>query len=114
MISDSLLSLYEEKIANNKIKSIKERMDLPPNSQVLVVGIVRNIKAIRTKKGQQMAFITIYDDNGELEITIFPELYAQVYTKLEKNAIIVVKGELQTRQKLNLLADTLKLLEEFS
>ena len=39
-----------------------------------------------------MAYVTIYDDTSELELTVFPEAYAKSVSSIKKNNIVVVNG----------------------
>ena len=62
------------------------------NGDIKTVAIVKNIKKITTKKKQQMAYITVYDDTLETELTVFPEAYAKSVSALKKNNIVVIEG----------------------
>ena len=39
-----------------------------------------------------MAYITIFDDSLEIELTVFPEAYAKSVSSIKKNNIVVVEG----------------------
>jgi DNA polymerase-3 subunit alpha len=52
---------------------------------VVIGGVVNALKEINTKKGDRMAFVTLEDLSGVVEVIIFPELY--------KNSILLLKGE---------------------
>ena len=39
-----------------------------------------------------MAFVTIYDDTSELELTVFADAFAKSFSSLKKNNIVVVDG----------------------
>ncbi|MGI6714273.1 MAG: DNA polymerase III subunit alpha [Bacilli bacterium] len=108
------LQIYRPLFAQKKIMTINERLSSYVDDPRPVVGIIQNIKTIRTKKGEPMAFVTVFDNLETLEIVVFPRLYQQVKSRLEKNAIIVVSGKLSARNQLHLLADTLTLLEDYS
>jgi DNA polymerase-3 subunit alpha len=79
---------------------------------VTVGGIVRSKKTIKTKAGAPMAFMTIYDDAGEMEVVIFPRPYAEVATVLEKNKLVVVIGHYETEKGNNFIADKVTIIEE--
>lgn len=81
-------------------------------STVTVGGIIRNKKTIKTKAGAPMAFMTIYDDSGELEVVIFPRPYADVATNLEKNRLVVIIGHFETEKGNNFIADKVTIIEE--
>ncbi len=71
---------------------------------VTVVLVVRRIKRIRTKKGQEMAFIDGQDATGTLSVTVFPKLYPTI-ADLATNAVIVVSGRAESRDGIQLIAN---------
>ena len=83
--------LYKEEKANH-ISSIYE------SKQVSVLGILKNIRKTRTKKGEPMAFGTIQDETGEMEFVVFSEVYPLVFSLLEENQLVLLKGK--TRKNL--------------
>ena len=78
--------LYKEQKAN-RISSIYE------SKQVSVLGILKNIRKTRTKKGEPMAFGTIQDETGEMEFVVFSEVYPLVFSLLEENQLVLLKGK---------------------
>ena len=78
--------LYKEQKAN-RISSIYE------SKQVSVLGILKNIRKTRTKKGEPMAFGTIQDETGEMEFVVFSEVYPIVFSLLEENQLVLIKGK---------------------
>ena len=90
MLSSSPLQLAIEKIKNKKLINIAQIKDSRQN--ITLVSFVRNIKTITTKKGKPMAFLSVYDDSGELEITIFPDTYEKSCDILKKNSILLIDG----------------------
>ena len=83
--------LYKEQKAD-RISGIYE------SKQVSVLGILKNIRKIRTKKGEPMAFGTIQDETGEMEFVVFSEVYPIVFSLLEENQLVLLKGK--TRKNL--------------
>ena len=86
------------------------------NSQkgnMTICGIIKNRKIIKTKKGSNMAYIKIFDETGELEITIFPTLYQQAISLLDRNSTIVAKGRFDDRNgETSFIADSITPLED--
>ena len=78
--------LYKEQKVN-RISSIYE------SKQVSVLGIQKNIRKTRTKKGEPMAFGTIQDETGEMEFVVFSEVYPLVFSLLEENQLVLLKGK---------------------
>lgn len=90
MISGSPLQIYKDRLKNVKTISIA---DIPySSSNIKIACIIRNVKTIKTKNGKPMAFANIYDDSGELEITIFTDAYQKSFDALKKNTSILING----------------------
>ncbi|WP_432363977.1 DNA polymerase III subunit alpha [Sporosarcina sp. UB5] len=71
--------------------------DVKERSIVKVAGMIREIKRIRTKKGEAMAFLTLQDETGELSCTIFPRQYAGMNIHLQELAMVQVTGTTEKR-----------------
>lgn len=67
-------------------------------SGVIIVGMIEEIRRIRTKKGESMAFISVQDETGDVSCTIFPKDYAQVNLLLKEQEIIKIDGNVEWRQ----------------
>ena len=90
MVSGSPLDAYQSMIKN--LKAIKLDQISASTGDIKVVAIVKGIKKITTKKKTQMAYVTVYDDSSEMELTVFPEAYAKSVSALKKNNIVVING----------------------
>src|SRR5690625_7897046 len=60
--------------------------------------IVQTIKAIRTKRGDSMAFVQFSDENMEVEGVVFPDLYRQVKPWLDEQQFVRINGKKEWRQ----------------
>jgi len=60
--------------------------------QVKLIVILRDIRTIRTKKGETMAFLQVSDLTGEISVTIFPKLYSNVFKKLQIGKELLIEG----------------------
>lgn len=78
----------------DELKSLKHK---PDKDRVIVLGMIEDIKRIRTKKGDAMAFVTLQDDTGPASVTLFPEEYAKYNAILKEQAIIEVQGTIENR-----------------
>ncbi|MDN5709274.1 MAG: DNA polymerase III subunit alpha [Planococcus sp. (in: firmicutes)] len=75
--------------------------DLPKKKdreRVEVLGLVEDVRRIRTKKGDAMAFVTLQDETGVASVTLFPKEYAQYNGMLDKDALLEIQGTAETRQ----------------
>lgn len=75
---------------------------------VSAILLISHIKVIRTKKGQLMAFIDGSDQFGTVDITIFPQLYAQIGQSLKQNMVVLVQGNVEKRRELQIIADSIQ------
>ncbi|MBI3898590.1 MAG: DNA polymerase III subunit alpha [Gammaproteobacteria bacterium] len=59
---------------------------------VVVAGLVVAMRAMQTKRGDRMAFITLDDRTGRLELAVFSELFERYRALLVKDTLLVVEG----------------------
>ncbi|KUP06662.1 DNA polymerase III DnaE [Bacillus coahuilensis m2-6] len=55
------------------------------------------VKPIRTKKGDVMAFVKLTDQTGEVDGVVFPEQYRKSAGLLKNGAILLIKGYMEIR-----------------
>jgi len=60
---------------------------------VTVAGLVVGMRTMQTRRGDRMAFITLDDRTGRLELAVFADLFAQHRELLVKDTLLVVKGQ---------------------
>lgn len=79
-----------------QFEQAKKRLD--PNSQqdipVQCVGLLKNYRAITTKKGDRMAFAQVEDMSATAEIILFPKIFKQIEQLLEQHNVFIIKGSL--------------------
>jgi DNA polymerase-3 subunit alpha len=76
-------------------------------------GMVKTIKTIRTKKGDPMAFITLEDLHGSVEVVIFSSVYHACAALLGEDAPLLIQGQVQKDENsVKILADTVMALDE--
>ncbi len=91
MLSGSPLSLAKSKIQNKNFVSLEQISNSNGNSLELAC-IIRDAKIIKTKKGDRMAFLTVYDESYETEFTVFPEAFKVSEKALRKGNMVIVEG----------------------
>jgi DNA polymerase-3 subunit alpha len=57
---------------------------------------VEKIRVIKTKKGEEMAFISGSDEVGMVDIVMFPKIYS-LYQNIKKDAIYLIFGKVEKR-----------------
>lgn len=110
MLSDNPLRYKKDILDNKGATSIIEIEDM---DTCVVAGIIKSKKNIATKKGDTMSYVKIFDETGEIEVTVFPRVYNECYAFLEKNKTVLVSGKIQKDDEdLAILADQIELLED--
>ncbi|MHB8252241.1 MAG: DNA polymerase III subunit alpha [Acidiferrobacter sp.] len=68
--------------------------DLKPtdDAMIMVGGLVVALRIINTKRGDRMAFVTLDDRTGRIDLVMFGELYQRYRERVIKDALLVVKG----------------------
>ncbi|HMB16653.1 MAG TPA: DNA polymerase III subunit alpha [Pelovirga sp.] len=96
--------------ATCEISALTERTD---KEQVRICGVVSGVKELVTKKGDRMAFVTLEDLTGSLELVVFPEVYAAGMELIKGEEPIIVSGELDVGEEAcKLLVSDIALLRE--
>lgn len=67
-------------------------------SAATVIIYIQNIKKIRTKKGDPMAFVDGIDLTGTLSITIFPKLFKEISPLLVNEKVLLITGKIEQQR----------------
>ncbi|WEG74164.1 DNA polymerase III subunit alpha [Vagococcus intermedius] len=98
------------------MKNVKNVEQLTEQVPIKLLLLIKNIRIIRTKKGEQMAFVDGHDASGETSVTIFPGTYRQISKRLDKDKVILVQGKV-SRSKfdkaLQVVADSIEFAEDY-
>lgn len=65
---------------------------------VKTIVYLTEVKKIRTKKGEAMAFLTISDESGEIEAVCFPVIYKKNLLELKVGNIVYLEGKTEVRE----------------
>lgn len=86
------------------------------DQKVSVAAIIKTARTVVTKaKQQEMAFLLLTDEGGEIEAVVFPKTYAQVKSFLIPNSVVIVKGKVEEREdRLSLIIDSIELVGDHS
>jgi DNA polymerase-3 subunit alpha len=75
---------------------IAELSGHPHNAVLSIAGVVTTLRIRQTKKGEQMAWLTLTDGTGAIESAIFPRAFAQLgqpASILREGAFLVATGK---------------------
>jgi len=84
------------KYANAEALTLKE---LDDQANVIIGGGITGVNRKTTKKGDQMAILTIEDMYGTVEVVVFPTLFEVVRGFLAEDALVFVQGRLENTER---------------
>ena len=76
-------------------------MQLRDGQDVVVGGLITDVRIKYTKNNQVMAFVTMEDLTGDLSVTVFPKSYEKYSPFLKEDAKIFVRGRVSLRDEQN-------------
>ena len=80
--------------------------------QVIVGGIITNIRTILTKSNTKMAFVKIESKTSELEFLVFPKTYEEYSDRLAIDNVIKVTGRINAKDKDGNITSDVKIIAE--
>lgn len=91
-LSGHPISDYHDELQNIITARI---VDLQPASHasVTVAGLISSVKTMNTKRGDRIAFVTLDDGTGRVDIALFSEAYQNYREYLVKDKLVVVEGD---------------------
>ncbi|WP_342224411.1 DNA polymerase III subunit alpha [Spiroplasma endosymbiont of Asaphidion curtum] len=88
-----------------------QNLDKLINWKVKVLVLINRVKQIKTKDGQYMCFLTVSDDYGTSNVTVFSNIYAQYQEQLKENNIVLINATVEKyNDKIHLVLRTLKVI----
>lgn len=91
-------------------------VDLKPDkNKQLVAGLVVGLRVIKTRRGDNMALVTLDDRSGRMDVAIFADAFKEYRDKIVKDALLVVEGQVSEDDftgGLKMRADQVKSLYE--
>lgn len=96
-VSSHPLADYRELLRKNGHLSISTMLSLENKKDVKSAVMIQHIKTIRTKRGENMAFLTLNDETGDMDAVAFPDLYRDTKSLMEEENMVTVKGRVEER-----------------
>ncbi len=97
--SEHPLSQFQEKFATFVTATSAKIKEMADKQDVIVAGIIAGFRKIITKKNEPMAFLTIEDLNGQMDVTAFPSVYRDYKDVIAQDAVVIVRGKTNHRER---------------
>jgi DNA polymerase-3 subunit alpha len=89
------------------ISSVNARHE---GKRAVLGGIITDVRIIQTKNGQNMAFVKLADESGDVELLLFPRTFSETSWLWVLDKVVLVEGELQARDKEGNPTDEVKVI----
>ncbi|MBL8046622.1 MAG: hypothetical protein JNL09_08780, partial [Anaerolineales bacterium] len=96
-VSDHPLQAFIEKIRDRLTHFSNQLTEADHDKQVTMAGVVTHVRTHLTKKGDQMAFVTVEDLQGSLDLVLFPKMWRGASDWLAEDKIVVIHGKVDSR-----------------
>ena len=90
-LSGHPMEAFETEVRKFAPRRIRE---LQANNQSVVAGLIMDIRTIKTQRGP-MAVLTLDDGSGQLEATVYNDVFTEHRDLLQKDRIVLLEGRLQ-------------------
>ena len=90
-LSGHPMEAYEAEVRKFAPRRIRE---LQANNQAVVAGLILDIRTIKTQRGP-MAVLTLDDGSGQIEATVYNDVFTEHRDLLQKDRIVLLDGRLQ-------------------
>ena len=112
-ISSHPIEGYLEVLETHGRTKITNALLIQEKNTVILAGLVESLRVIKTKKGEQMAFLKLSDESGEIDIIVFPKTYRDYYQILKDGALVFLVGRLEmSKGRKQLIAEKLEEVNE--
>ncbi len=96
-LSGHPLEKYRVDLVSMGIRSVKEMEGLPEGTEIRLGGLLTEVKPHTDKNGRAMAFGTLEDLEGAVDLVVFPDVFEKIREDLSADAIVVLQGRLSGR-----------------
>jgi DNA polymerase-3 subunit alpha len=112
-VSGHPLAHVRDLLGQRTTAAIVQLAEMRDRSEVVIGGLITALKRTTTKSGAAMAFATVEDLTGSVEVIVFPKTYEQTHLALRRDAVVVVRGRVDvSEQQVKVLADAVIPLDE--
>jgi DNA polymerase III subunit alpha len=93
------LARYEATLHTLATATTASITECPDGKEVRLCGIIATVKTMLTKKGDRMAYLTLEDLQGTVEVIVFPDLFKTVIDLITPERLIRVTGTIDRGDK---------------
>lgn len=112
-VTDNPISSYMSLLTDKITHLSSDLADLEKDERVTIGGVVKKVRPLLTRKNENMGFVTIEDNIGEMDLVVFPRVWEANRGDLETGAVLFVQGKADPRdQGVQILVDKITRLRD--
>jgi len=98
-ISDHPLNKYNDILAKYRTALVEELGGFRADQEIVVGGMISKLRIIETHSKKQMAFLSIDDLSGEVEVVVFAGTWAKCRDYINSDGMIFVKAKIDDNER---------------
>jgi len=92
------LEMFAGVMTDNGLQGIPLIKQQTSESKVKLLGVIRQVRRITTKKGDAMAFVQIEDQVDKIEAIVFPKIFAKQPDLWTENQVVLLAGKIDAKE----------------
>lgn len=96
-LSNHPLNEYRLSLTEEEFLPLEKLNNIKINQTLKIAAIIQEVRKIRTKRGDSMAFLELSDETSEISAVVFPEVYRSRNKVLTEDAIVELSVKLTER-----------------
>ncbi len=113
-LSHHPLQDYQDKLKNFINTTSAHLEKFSDKSHVILGGVITSIRRKATKNGNVMAYFTLEDLEGTIDIIVFPKTFEEFKEILKEENVVIVEGRLDAMEvNVKLLAESIIPIDEY-
>lgn len=117
MDTGKLAALYkdDEEAPEENFEFSDDKPDIRDGQEVTMAGLINARRNLITKKNQQMAFLTLEDYYGQLDVVVFPKTFEKYRDLIDVDSVVLIHGKLDLKEEGSpkLLADRVESMDSY-
>ena len=98
-VSDHPLRSYMAQIADKISHNANQLIALETDTKLTIGGLVKQVRQVPTKENKLMAFVTLEDEFGDMDVVMFPMVWERESGMVEQGSLLVIDGKLNQTQR---------------
>ncbi|MDN5347906.1 MAG: polymerase subunit alpha [Clostridia bacterium] len=98
-LSGHPLDSYAEVLKDGVTHKLSTLADLQDGTEVTIGGLIAGMRRILTRKGEPMAYITLEDFGGQVEVLVFPKTFAASQSLLVPDSVVLISGRIDRAEE---------------